>query len=260
LAQLTKTDMMQDLAELGEHFWAGEAEIAANFFRGVTSPQDHVQWLKHQCLRELRGTGLLLRPGTRTQWFIDNVQAGLPDAETAGGRAELEYGLQQMLEEFTHYRMYADILESITGEPISMADLQSLHLPSDDRLEAIRLRLLDENPQLAGLTFGFVEGGGAGIFHAGAMLETDDPILLKVKAAGKEIYNDEVGHYEHNADGVSLAVNTEEEFAEFKAMVITVCQERLRMRAEMHGITISEERIQEITDRKITPLKPQVIA
>jgi hypothetical protein len=259
MAQLTKTDMMQELADLGEYFWAGEAEIATTFFTAAHDPKDHVLWLRHQCLRELRGTGLLLRPGTRTQWFIDNVQAGLPDAETADGRGALEYGLQQMLEEFTHYRMYADILESITGEPTRMADLQALHLPSDDRLEALRLRLLEENDELAGMTFGFAEGGGAGIFHAAAMLETNDPLLLRIKAAGKEIYNDEVGHYEHNSDGVSTALETEEQFASFRAMVIAVCQERLRMRAEMHGITISEERIQEITDRQIVPLKPRLV-
>jgi hypothetical protein len=259
MAQLTKTDMMQELTDLGECFWAGEAEIAAKFLQGAHEPSDHVLWLKHQCLRELRGTGLLLRPGTRTAWFIDNVQAGLPDAETPDGRDAIEYGIRQILEEFTHYKMYAEILESITGEPVRMGDLQALHLPSDDRLEALRERLLADDPELAGLTFSFAEGGGAGIFYAGAMLETDDPLLLRIKAAGKRIYNEEVGHYDHNADGVGAAIDSEERFAAFKEMVVLVCQERLRMRAEMHGTTISEERVQEITHGQIAPLKPHVI-
>lgn len=260
MVQATTTEMMQELADLGEYFWAGEAEIATTFLQAPHQPVDHVLWLMHQCLRELRGTGLLLRPGTRTQWFIDNVMAGLPDAETSEGRDALAYGLHQMLEEFTHYRKYADILESITGESVRMADLQALHLPSDDRLEALRARLLSENPDLANLTFSFAEGGGAGIFYAGAVLQTEDPLLLRIKAAGKEIYNEEVGHYDHNADGVGIAIESGQDFESLKAMIIEVCQERLRMRAEMHGITISEERIQEITNRQIEPLKPRVIA
>lgn len=260
MAQLTKRDMMKDLAELGEYFWAGEAEIAKNFLEAPHQPQDHILWLQHQCLRELRGPGLLARPASRTEWFIDNVNDGLPGAETNEGRLEMEYALEQLLEEFQHFRYYADILEGITGEPVRMKDLLGLHLPSDERLEAMRDRLLGENPKLAHMAFSFTEGGGAGIFYAGAVIDPkDDPILIKVRDAGKTIYNDEVGHYDHNAGDVELGIDTEEEYERVKAMVIEVCQERLRMRSEMHGLVMSEERILEITDRKIEPLKPVVI-
>lgn len=259
MAQLTKRDMMRELAELGEYFWAGEAEIATKFLTAPHQPEDHVLWLKHQCLRELRGPGLLHRPQSRTEWFIKNVEDELPGAETFEGRIEIEYALGQLLEEFQHFRLYADILEGITGEPVLMKDLQDLHLPSDERLEAMRDRLLSEDRKLGHMAFSFTEGGGAGIFHAGAVLETDDPLLLKIKSAGKTIYNDEVGHYEHNADDMEIGIESEEEFERVKAMIIEVCQERLRMRSEMHGMTMSEERIQEITDRKIEPLKPALI-
>ena len=142
---------------------------------------------------------------------------------------------------------------------VRMEDLRGLHLPSDDRLEALRRKLLDENRKLAHFAFSFTEGGGAGIFYAAAVLETDDPLLLRIKNAGKTIYNDEVGHYEHNADTLELGIEAEE-FERLRSMVVEVCQERLRMRSEMHGDPMSEERIQEITDRKIEPLKPHVIS
>ena len=172
----------------------------------------------------------------------------------------LLYALGQLLEEFQHFKYYADILEGITGEPVRMKDLQDLHLPSDERLEAMRDKLLAEDKKLAHLAFSFTEGGGAGIFYAGATIETNgDPILVKIRDAGKTIYNDEVGHYEHNAGGVELGIESEQEYEQVKEMIIEVCQERLRMRSEMHGMTMSEERIQEITDRKIEPLKPVLI-
>jgi len=259
MVQLTKTDMMAELAEMAEYFWAGEAEIAANFFAVPHDPKDHVLWLQHQCLRELRGPGLLPRLNSSTDWLINNVRAGLPGAETAGGRSEIEYVLEQLLEEFQHYGFYADILTEITGEPVRMKDLEGLRLPSDSRLEEMRARFMAESTKLAQMAFGFTEGGGAGIFYAAAVLETDDPLLSKIRDAGKAIYNDEVGHYEHNADGVELGIEDQAEFERLREMVIEVCQERLRMRSEMHGMTMSEDRIREITDGEIAPLKPVVI-
>ncbi len=256
MAQSALAGLMSELNEFGERYWAGEAEVARNFLTAPHKPADHVQWLRHQCLRELRGPGLIQRPHSRTEWFIDNVQQGLPAAETKKGRAEFEYQLAQMREEFTHFRLYADILEDITGEPVRMKDLQDLHLPSDERIEQMRERLIAENRRLAHLAYGFTEGGGAGIFYAEAALETDDPLLKRIRDAGRSIYEDEVGHSSHNAGNVEEGIETREEFERLREMVIEISEERLRMRAEMHGITISEERIKEITEGKIEPLKP----
>ena len=128
------------------------------------------------------------------------------------------------MEEFQHYGFYADILTEITGEPVRMKDLEGLRLPSDSRLEEMRARFMAESTKLAQMAFGFTEGGGAGIFYAAAVLETDDPLLSKIRDAGKAIYNDEVGHYEHNADGVELGIDDQAEFERLREMVIEVCQ------------------------------------
>ena len=256
MVQEAQANLMAELKELGESFWAGEAEIARIFLTAPHEPADHVRWLRHQCYRELRGPGLLDRPRSRTRWVIDNVNDGLPAAESREGRAELEYQLGQIREEFTHFRLYADILEDITGEPVLMRELAGLELLSDKRIEAMRERLLAEDERLAHLAYGFAEGGGAGIFYAGAALETDDPLLLRIKHAGRIIYDDEVGHGQHNADDLAADVSDEAEYRRLREMLIEICQERLRMRAEMFGITISEERIAEITEGRIEPLEP----
>ena len=188
MTETTTETMMRELTRLGECFWAGEAEIARDFLSAPHEPRDHVHWLRHQCYRELRGPGLLKRPHSRTQAVIDNVLGGLSMAETRAGRAELEYQLEQIREEFTHFRLYADILEDITGEPVLMRDLEGLKLPSDRRIEEMRTRLMAEDAKLARLAYSFSEGGGAGIFHAAATLDTDDPLLLRVKEAGRTVY------------------------------------------------------------------------
>ena len=81
-------------------------------------------------------------------------------------------------------------------------------------------------------------------------------LLLRIKHAGRSIYDDEVGHGEHGVEGVELTLTTEAEFARIRDMLVSICQERLRMRAEMFGGTMSEQRIVEITDGRIEPLAP----
>ena len=256
MTQRTATNMMTELAAFGEHFWAGEAEIARDFLTAPHEPQDHVHWLRHQCFRELRGPGLLKRPYSRTDWVIENVNGGLPVAETREGRAEFERQLEQIREEFTHFRIYADILEDITGKPVLMRDIEGLELPSDRRVEEVRERLMANDGRLAHLAYGIAEGGGAGIFYAAAALETDDPLLGRIRDAGRAIYDDEVGHGAHAAQDIAETVTSEADFEKLHAMLIEICQERLRMRAEMFGAEISDARIAEITDGEIAPLVP----
>ena len=256
MALRTAQDMMSELAAFGERFWAGEAEVARTFLTAPHEPHDHVGWLRHQCYRELRGPGLLKRHQSRTDWVIESVDGGLRVAESRQGRAEFERQLGQILEEFTHFRLYADILEDITGEPVLMRDIEGLKLPSDRRIEEVRERLMAADEHLARLAFGVAEGGGAGIFHAAAALETDDPLLGRIRDAGRAIYDDEVGHGVHNAADVAATVTAEADFEKLRAMLVEICQGRLRMRAEMFGIELSEQRIAEITDGKIEPLAP----
>jgi hypothetical protein len=250
------SELMADLNQLAESFWAGEAGIAREFLLGAKNPQDHVHWLQHQCYRELRGPGLLDRPSSRTRWIVENIADGLPAAETAEGRQQLRYQLHQIAEEFDHFKLYADILEDITGEPVRMQDIQGLSLPSDKIIEALRVKLYAQNERLARLAYDFTEGGGAGIFYAQGALETDDPLLTRIKDAGRYIYDDELPHGQHGVSGIELNLTTAEEFAEVRAMIVEIARERLRMRAEMHDTTISEERINEIEAGKIEPLKP----
>ena len=239
----TAADMKAEIRALGQCFWAGEAEIARNFLTAAHESADHVHWLRHQCYRELRGPGLLKRAHSRVQWIIENVHDTLPAAETKEGRDEFEYQLESLRQEFTHFRLFADILEDITSEPVRMNTLVGLRLPSDARIEAMRSRLIAEDERIAHIAYSFAEGGGAGIFHAGAAIETGDPLLLRIQRASRVIYDDEVGHGEHGVEAAENALETEEELDALRRMLMEICTERLRMRSEMYGIEPDETRI-----------------
>lgn len=247
-------ELKSEVRAMGLSFWAGEAEIARNFLEAPHVPEDHVHWLRHQCYRELRGPGLLQRPHSRVQWIIDNVRDGLPAAESRQGREEFEYQLESLRQEFTHFRLFADILEDITGEPVRMRDLEGLRLPSDARIELMRERLIAEDERIAHIAYSFAEGGGAGIFHAGAALDTADPLLLRIKRASRIVYDDEVGHGERGAEHVESALDTTADLLTLRRMLMDVCTERLRMRSEMYGIEPDEARIAEIAAGGIDPL------
>ncbi len=250
----TAAELKSRIRAVGQCFWAGEAEIARNFLTAPHEPPDHVHWMRHQCYRELRGPGLLARPHSRTQWIIDNVRDRLPAAETKEGRDALEYQLEALRQEFTHFRLFADILADITGQPVLMKDLDGLRLPGDARIEAMRSRHIAEDERMAHIAYNFAEGGGAGIFHAGAALETDDPLLFRIKRASQIVYDDEVGHGEHGAESVENELDDPEELETLLRMLMEICTERLRMRSEMYGLAPDEARIAEIAAGRIDPL------
>lgn len=256
MATAELTDLMADLKRLWLSMQAGEAEIALDFLNAPHEPKDHIHWLQHQCMRELRGPGLLERTNSRTRWLVDNIAAGLPAAETEEGRVELQHQLHHIAEEFDHYKLYADILESITGEPVRMDDIRGLKLPGDKGNEDLRNRLFAEDARLARLAYEFTEGGGAGIFYAQAAIEGDDSLSQSIKAAGRSIFDDEVPHGEYGVEGVASGLENAQEYAKFRDMIVQIIWLRLPMRAQMHGTTISHERIQEIIDGKIDPIKP----
>ena len=72
--------------------------------------------------------------------------------------------------------------------------------------------------------------------------------------ASDTVYTDELEHGEHGALDLAGELHTEEEWAKARAMIVSICQQRLRMRYGMFGLPIDEARIAEITAGQIDPL------
>ena len=81
-----------------------------------------------------------------------------------------------------------------------------------------------------------------------------DPLSDAIAAACAIVFGDETEHGEHGASEFANNLDTEEEWAEARDIVIAICQQRLRMRYEMFGLTVDEARIAEITEGRIAPL------
>ncbi len=241
------------MSQLGRWFWAGEAEIARRFFDQAVDPADHIRWLQHQCYRELHGPGFLKREASKISWLTHQVAEGMPAAEEQGSRLKFERDLFALAEEFNHFRLFADILEGITGTAVLMMDISASEFPEAKKLELLREMLRSTEPLVTDIAYSYAEGGGAGIFYAGSKLSGSNLLDAIASACGR-VYEDEVPHGEHGAHMATQHLDSQADWSRAMEILIEVCQQRLRMRYEMFGLEIDEARITAITNGNIEPI------
>ena len=249
-----KAELAGEMTDLAQSFWAGEAEICRAFWGVPRTADEQARWLRLQVFKEMYGSGLHANPDGIIRGFLDDLRAGVEQLETRSDREEYDRSLRVLREEFAHFRLFADILEGVTGEPVKLGQLQAWQLDEDRRLRDVRQGFREREGRLGELAIGFTEGGGSSFFYVGRDLE-GDPLSAQIARACRVVFDDELEHGEHGARELDEALETEEEWAQVREMVIAICQQRLRMRYDMFGLPVDEARIAEITEGKIEPLK-----
>ncbi len=249
------TELAGELSELGKRFWAGEAEICRAFFGQPRTKEEHLRWLRLHCFKEMYGSGVSGNPRGIIHDSLEQSLASFPTLNTQQARREFEHRLRFLREEFTHYRLFADILEGLSGAPVRLEELPGYQLPEDRKLQEVRDHFRRTDKKVGEAAVGFTEGGGSAMFYVGMKLRGNaDKLLDQVGEVCSVVYTDELEHQEHGAHEAEEELSTEEEWARAREMVIAICQQRLRMRYDMFGLPISETRIQEITEGKAEPL------
>ena len=248
-----KAELARQMADLAHSFWAGEAEICRTFWSVPRSAEEQAHWLRLQVFKEMYGSGLHANPDGLIRGFLDDLRSDLDRLETRADREEYDRSLRVLREEFSHFRLFADVLEGITGAPVNLADLQTWQLAEDRKLAEVRQSARERDGRLGALAVGFTEGGGSSFFYVGRDIG-GDPVSDRIAQACRVVFGDELEHGEHGAHELEAALEAEEEWAQVREMVVAICQQRLRMRYEMFGLPIDEQRIAEITEGKIEPL------
>ena len=249
-----KAELARRMMDLAHSFWAGEAEICRTFWSVPRSAEEQAHWLRLQVFKEMYGSGLHANPDGLIRGFLDDLRSDLDRLETRADREEYDRSLRVLREEFSHFRLFADVLEGITGAPVNLADLQTWQLAEDRKLAEVRQSARERDGRLGALAVGFTEGGGSSFFYVGRDIG-GDPVSDRIAQACRVVFGDELEHGEHGAHELEAALEAEEEWAQVREMVVAICQQRLRMRYEMFGLPIDEQRIAEITDGKIEPLR-----
>lgn len=228
-------------------YWAGEAEVAAAFFSGPHTADEHLRWLKSQMVRELGW------PDGR----LSRLAEAYKSVERETDRHRVHTLFMTAEEEYSHYVVLADIAEAAAGRRILPEEIMdNKDLPEWKALDQVRTREADWDSAVSG----FHEGGGLGIYYTAMHLQPieGDPYRPQIAAAMGMIYDDEI---EHAARGFRDVVRVAATAAE--AMWQRVVQKveligyhRVRMRNEQFGFPLPEERVQEIREGKISPYIP----
>ncbi len=250
--QTRKRELAQEMQTLAQRFWNAEAEICRQFWSVPRSPAEQTPWLRLQVYKEMHGSGLSANPGGIIQGLIHKLDRNLPLAQTQQQRRNLERDIQVLREEFTHYRLFADILEEATGEPVRIQNLPQWQLPQDAELQRIRQQARQQHGHIGEAAIAFTEGGGAAFFQEGRNI-SGDPLSQRIADACAIVYNDETEHGQHGAAQFQHNLHTEQEWAQARALVIDICRQRLRMRYEMFALPINETRINQIANAQTNP-------
>ena len=113
----------EGLAELGKRYWAGEAEIVSAFFERPHTKEEHLRWLRLQVYKEMYGSGLLANPGGIILGLVERLWEQHAKLESQVGREEFLHTSLVLHQEFSHYAMFADLLEELSGEKIDFQEL-----------------------------------------------------------------------------------------------------------------------------------------
>jgi len=255
-AELTDVDArLDELVAIAAPYWAGEAEVVRTYFGRPRSKQDDIRWLRAQAWKEFFGqlegdpNGLVWGP-------INELRDSYPPIGR-DARHRFLHVAEELYEEFHHYAMLADILDELEGRPVSPEELRPC--AEDARLTELRKQNAVREGDLGVLANKFTEGGGSGMYIAGSQI-TGGELEQRIAAAFRTIVGDEIGHMQSGARGLSRLIKTDRDWENVKRMVADVSRQRVRMRNDMFGNPLSEDRLREIDEGKIEPLNRDILS
>ena len=217
-------------------YWECEAEIAKRFF-AKASKEDHIFYLRAQLWKELHPVdGFFNGLHKELKQIVDMY----PQIDKDIDRHEYHFQLLQLVQEFNHYVLLADVFEFLIGGPISPEDTNQL--PEEKKLGDLRRNYVNKNDPLLNAAVGFTEGGGARLFREGKQLEGNKINELTAKAM-QIIYDDEHDHYMEQIKTAIQHIVTPEDLKQIKEAVINISEQRVWMRAEMFRNAMTKEEI-----------------
>jgi hypothetical protein len=229
-------DYSQELLAAARPFWEAEAEIASRFFKGNPSKNDHLYWLRAQLWKELHPVDGYF---SGIQQELMNLVEMFPKIDKDVNRHRFAFLLQQMLEEFNHYVLFADIFEFIAERQIDLS-VDLVQLPQEKKLQELRRRYATSDSAMDKAAVLFTEGGGAMLFREGAKVKGGKAEKM-IADAMQVIYDDEKDHFLEGAKESAELIHSKEDAERMKAAIADVSRQRVAMRLEMFRYPMTEE-------------------
>jgi hypothetical protein len=237
------SDYAQELVNCARPYWEAEAEIASRFFNGRPSKEDHIYWLKAQLWKELHPVDGYFS-GIHKE--LQNMADMFPRVDKDVDRHHFAFLLRQMLEEFNHYVLFADIYEYLAGRKIDASD--TVQLPQEKKLQELRRRYVTSGSALDKAAVLFTEGGGAALFREGAKVK-GGKLEEMIAHAMQIIYDDEKDHFKEGAREAAELIRTRAEAERMKDAIAAVSRQRVAMRMEMFRSPLTDDEIEAFITR-----------
>ena len=231
-------DTEQQLIDTAWPYWEAEAEIARRFFDKAT-PEDHIFYLRAQLWKELNPVDGFFNGLHRE---LSGLVDMFPKVDREIDRHQYHFLLLQLVQEFNHYVMLADIFEHLMGRPISPDD--TVQLSEEKKLGAVRRSYVEKNDPLLNAAVGFTEGGGARLFKVGKDLKGNALNEMTAKAM-QQIFDDEHDHYMEQAKEAIGHIRSDADLQRMKDAIRAISEQRVWMRAEMFRGAMTRKEIED---------------
>lgn len=233
----------QDLINTAQPYWDAEAEIARRFFK-TAQKEDHAFYLRAQLWKELNPVDGFFNGLHRE---LSKAVDMYPKVGKTIDRHDYLFLLEQLVSEYSHFVLLADILEMVQGRKLSKRDLKQL--PEEKKLGDLRRRYVRRGGAIGKAAVGFTEGGGTALFRVGKNLKGDKIKEMTAKAMNV-IWKDEKDHYLEQAEIASKLISNKQSLAKMKDAIIDVSLQRVWMRNEMFREPMTPAQIENFINRR----------
>lgn len=239
--------VMQQLIDTATPYWDAEAEIARRFYKTATK-DDHAFYLRAQLWKELNPVDGFFNGLHRE---LTEAVEMFPKVGQKIDRHDYLFLLDQLVSEYRHFVLLADILESVQGRKLSKRDLKQL--PQEKKLGDVRRRYVTKGGAIGKAAVGLTEGGGTALFRVGKGLK-GSPLNLMTAKAMKVIWEDEKDHYEEQAKIAATLIKNKKQLTEMKTAIVDVSLQRVWMRNEMFREPMSAAELERFIARRAARL------
>ncbi len=236
-------DYEQELIDTATPYWDAEAEIARRFYKTATK-DDHAFYLRAQLWKELNPVDGFFN-GLHKE--LSKAVDMYPKVGRTIDRHDYLFLLEQLVSEYSHFVLLADILEFVQGRKLSKRDLKQL--PEEKKLGDIRRRYVKRGGAIGKAAVGLTEGGGTALFRVGKNLKGDKLNQMTAKAM-KVIWEDEKDHYMEQANIAAKMIKNKKQLEEMKKAVVDVSLQRVWMRNEMFKNPMTTDEVENYIARR----------
>jgi hypothetical protein len=231
---------LQRLYATASRYRAAEEEIAWVYFNSAArDANSDALWLRRQCFKEIWGSGVGDPEKGLCAGLIAQIGRLYAELDAGADRGELLDAIDDLRAEFSHYCLFAELYEEVSGQALRPAALEGW--AADEALAAERLQLREQFGEIGDAAVRFTEGGSGSLYLAGIRLAGRGGLDEKIAVACRQVYDDEIGHMQAGAARLEALSTQDGALDELQRLIRKIMGLRLRMRNEQFGHPVSDQ-------------------